>query len=294
MKPKIDLSDPQNQKWLHIFNQRRALAWKAAMKLNDAIRSVFFHFPGKQHPEQTGTCVLLHLNGSYFVLSAAHVLEDCGKHQIQIGCGAQLHAINGERFSTVPGPSGAHRDDPADVAVVHIQGEVPAEIKESSASLSDLDFSALTEPRSFFITKGFRAQESWATGNTAWSTLESFGSVEYPDKEYLHMGINRDHQIALAYEEELLVDGKLQNSPIPKGMSGGAMIRIRGVPMDPQIEVSPAPTPRIAAILIEYHPRGNDTKPRLIGARVQHHLRVISRHMPETGTWIQSQLRQDR
>ena len=124
---RFDLSDERIKT---VFDRARAevqLVYGAAEPLGRSVVPVYaFRDPvalvrGREKPRQFGSGVLVRLVGESFLLSAAHVFEEFGDWSVLIGCGESLVPLLGTRFSSLPGPSGSHQDDPIDAAVLHIE-----------------------------------------------------------------------------------------------------------------------------------------------------------------------------
>jgi hypothetical protein len=93
--------------------------------------------------------------------------------------------------------------------------------------------------------------------------------------------IDYDSHIALAYEKHVLVNGKWQLSPIPRGISGGAIIRIEGTNVLSERNRMPNPKQLLTAITIEHRKEKGDKPGCLIGTRTNVYLELIKKFMPD-------------
>jgi len=193
------------------------------------------------------------IKDEFFVFSASHVFDDIGGYQLLLGIGggSKLAALSGERFSSKKGSSGNHSDDPIDASVFHIQSDIADKIKSIAISLSDLDLDQPDESRSVHMAAGFRVKKSNTAGNQAKAKRECFPLIEYGSNEYSSLGIDRKTHIALAYENQVLMDENWQTSPTPKGLSGGAIVKVQGVEMSPPFSTKSNAKQLLAAITIE-------------------------------------------
>lgn len=280
MKQTIDLMDPRVQYLSALAGMRSDMAYAATAKFEPAVRPIFVISGPRKTPVQVGSCVLVRIKDELFAFSASHVFEDVGGFQVPIGCGNQILYLSGERFSSARGASGSHRDDLIDTSVLHIQGDVPPAVWESALSIVNLDSFSASGTRSMHMAVGYRASKSHSVGKTLSSQLDFVPSFEYDDSIYETLRIDRASFTAIAYDDEVPMDGKWQTSPSPRGMSGGAMFRIQGVPVDPTVQPSATPEPKLASIITEFRRATGDKPPVLIGSRIGHHLGLIHSFLP--------------
>ena len=100
------------------------------------------------------------------------------------------------------------------------------------------------------------------------------------DYEYSCLQIDKNTHIALAYEDQVIMDKKWQTSPIPKGISGGAIIKVEGVKVFPPLLSKSEPKQLLSAITIAQR-REKQGKPGvLIGTRINVHLSLIEKFLP--------------
>jgi hypothetical protein len=280
MKPKFDLDDPRVVYLQQLVQTRAEQARSLSLRFEEAVRPVF-RLPGpRKTPIQIGSCVLVGLKGQFFALSASHVFDDIGEHMVCVGAGNQLHFLTGDRFSSVRGRSGTHQDDMVDSSAFHIQGEIPSAISSAALSVDDLASMEIPLENTFHVIVGYRANGSRYTNGTSRCTQEQYASVEYGSAEYQALGIDRAKFVALVYESPVLVNGKWMASPSPRGMSGGAILRIEGLPADPRLTPSSLPVAKLAAIITEHRTSKPNRPPALLGSRLGFHLGLIQRYLP--------------
>ena len=281
MKPNLDLTDTRIATLIRLLQEKAAMALDANRKIEGAVYPLYsIHKRILQH---SGSSVALRLKSEYFLLSASHVFDEIADCRLAVGCGngKRLAQLDGERFSSAKGPSGSHKDDPIDASVFHIQCDIPEEIKADALDLNDLR-TEQDEPQNRFLhgSVGFRCSQTMRIGAHSTVKRELFPTLEYGDEAYAALSLNARYHLALAHDDQIMVNGLWQTSPQPRGFSGGAMIKFSGIPVDPAAPLDNEVRPYLAAIIIEQR-RGTKTTPgALIGTRVRVHLGLIDQFLP--------------
>jgi hypothetical protein len=281
-KPKFDLTHPVVSAGIELYKQRATLAYEMAASQDDAVRPVFALNEHTQSVHHVGSCVLLKVRNETFALSASHVFDDVGKYQLLIGCGDRLHSLGGDRFSSKRGASGTHRDDPIDASVFHITADVAKEIGASTLTLQDLDLVPADRSPEFYVATGYRVSQSKSNSRGHTTRLDRYPSIELNDDHYERLNRSREMHLLLAFEEQVLVDGKWQTAPSIRGFSGGAMFRIPDLsPFASQTKTDFGKV-KLAAILIERHKgEGDRFSSAAIGTRLGVHFGLIHKFLPE-------------
>ncbi|MGG0509338.1 hypothetical protein ABE078_17860 [Priestia megaterium] len=283
VKPDIDLDNPIVKKAITYFQNKMITALNVPQRVESAVVPIYHKPKLKRKPIQVGSGVLVKIKSEYFIFSASHVFDEIGSHQLLTGdgTGSEVQSLCGERFSTGWGNSGTHRDDPIDASVFHIQSPISETLKKAAITLNDFDFSSLKESKSIFIAAGFRVKKSNTAGNTVRSRREGFPSIEIGDEDYSRMKIDSKIHITLAYENQTLLNGIWQTSPTPKGFSGGAIIRVDGITMNPGIIKNPEYKQLLTGIIIEQRREKNKEMGVLIGTKIDIHLALIKNFLPD-------------
>jgi hypothetical protein len=281
MKPKFDLNAPVVGALVTGYGERAMRAYDAAQSLNSAVRPIYAVRSASNRPEQIGSCVLLEIQEHTFALSASHVFDPIGEHVVLIAGGTRLHQLAGERFSSLRGPSGTHRDDPVDASVLHITSDVPDEIRKASLNIGDLDGFTIRNMNDFHVASGYRISRSKVSPTrTLMSELDAYPTIEVDDSLYGPAGLDRTRQVALAFEDHVLQENRWQTAPGVRGLSGGAIVRISGLPSDLRLPAGPSQVAKLTAITIARRPDRGDQLGLLIGTRISVHLGLIARHHP--------------
>lgn len=282
MKPNLDLDDPRVKLAVSAYRKQMEKALAVSQHIEDAVLPIYWTLMAGKKPEQIGSGVVVRIESEHFIFSASHVFDDIGSYALLIGAGdgSKLATLSGDRFSSKKGPSGTHADDPVDASVFHIKSGITDKIRAVAISLEDFDFSQPDKSEAIYMAAGFRVKKSNTKGEIAKAKRECFPSIEYGRDEYISLNINGNTQIAIAFDNQVLINGKWQTSPTPKGMSGGAIIKVQGVNMAPPFLASPNARQLLAAIIIEQR-RGKAGKPGvLLGTRIRVHLALINNYLP--------------
>lgn len=282
MKPNIDMDDLRVKLAIEIHRKQMEKALSVSQTVEDSVLPIYWTLRSETKPEQVGSGVVVGIKDEFFVFSASHVFDDIGGFQLLLGAGdgSKLAALSGERFSSKKGPSGNHSDDPIDASVFHIQSGITDKIKSIAISLNDLDLDQPDESRSVHMVAGFRVKKSNTAGNQAKAKRECFPSIEYGINEYSSLGIDRKTHIALAYENQVLMAGNWQTSPTPKGLSGGAIVKVQGVEMSPPFSTKSNARQLLSAITIEQRREKAGRPGVIVGTRIGVHLGLIDTYLP--------------
>jgi len=280
LKPKFNIPSLVLKKLAEIHCNKISEALAVEPTVENAVLPIYW--VRKKKPEQIGSGVVVRVNDEFFIFSASHVFDSMGEKEIMLGAGdgSELVSLSGERFSSKAGLSGTHLDDPIDASVLHIKSGLKDNIKDVAIKIDDICSSPAQNSRPAHMAVGFRIKNSNTAGDQANSKRECFPSVEYGDSEYSMLGLDSRFHLALAFENQVFVDGKWQTSPTPRGISGGAIVEVRGVDMSRPFSVGENARQYLSAITIEQR-RGKSGKPgALIGTRISVHLGLIEKYLP--------------
>lgn len=257
-------------------------ALSAPQKVENAVLPIYWTLRSPTKPEQVASGVVVRIKTEYFIFSASHVFDDIKEYALLVGTGEgrELVTLSGERFSTKRGVSGTHKDDPMDASVFHIKQGITETIMNVALSLENLDFKQPDTLKSVHMAAGFRVKKSNVSGNQSKTKRECFPSIEYAEEEYSCLNIDKSTHIALAYEDQILMDNKWQTSPRPKGISGGAIIKVQGVKVFPPLISNSEPKQLLSAITIAQRREHKGKLGVLIGTRINVHLSLIEKYLP--------------
>ncbi|GAB4019506.1 hypothetical protein GCM10028808_57470 [Spirosoma migulaei] len=285
MKPKINLKSPLVIEAMNRLYEQVEIALDAPRHVEDAVIPIHcipkskLHNKPKTKPEQIGSGVLVTIKNNYFIFSATHVfLEFQGKAIFTgLGKGTLIENLSGDRYST--GKLNSTREDSYDASVFHIQSDLSEALKSVAITLDDFDFDDTQGKYPVFMAAGFRAKKSNTAGNQINTEREVFSTTEYR-AAYSLVGIDPQSHIALGYDNQILVNGSWNTSPIPRGISGGAIIRVDGT--DARYDQFRKSTQKqlLTAITIEQHREKYGKPGLLIGTRVNVFMGLIAQAFP--------------
>lgn len=281
-KPKIDITSPLIAAGIRQYKEQATKAFDQAEKMDNAVRPIYALDERTQLVEHVGSGVLLAVADELFLLSASHVFDAVGAYQLLIGFGSRLMSFQGDRFSTIRGPSGTHSDDKIDASVFHLTDSAPKDVSASALRLSDLDIASAPRATEFYVASGYRVSQSRSTSKGHSTSLDRYPTLELDAGHYEHYKLNREWHLALAFEDDVLVDGRWQKSPSIRGFSGGAMFRVSGLSPLSRSDANTVHKLKLAAILIERRRGVRDkTHSVAIGTRLGVHFGLIDKYLPE-------------
>ena len=152
-------------------------------------------------------------------------------------------------------------------------------LRRLALSLEDFDLALQNDSMTVFFGAGFLAKKSYTKGNIANSKRECFPSIECNESNYSSHKLDKDVHLALAFENKVLVNGNWQTSPTPRGVSGGAIIKIEGIRINSSIHDEEAKQLLSAIIIEQRRGKGKQTGV-LIGTRIKVHLDLIRHFLP--------------
>lgn len=286
MKPKIDLRSPLTQFAIQYHQKQVEIALDSPRSVENAVIPIYAipkskaHRAIKKKPEQIGSGVLISIKDEYFLFCATHVFFAFDNYVLLTGAGdnTAIQELSGERFSR--GNPNSPRTSTLDASVYHIQSSLSETLKKTASTLDDFDLDVDTA-KSIFMACGYRIKNSNTSGNTVNSKRECFPSVEIHLKDHKRPIIDTESHIVLSYEDQVLVNNKWQTSPIPRGMSGGAIIKVQGTSLKFPPDNKHNLRQLLSAIIIEQY-RDEKNKPGiLVGTRIGVHLGLIYQFLPD-------------
>jgi len=155
------------------------------------------------------------------------------------------------------------------------------ELKQIAIGLENFDFSGIDQDENIFLATGFRVKKSNTVGVNVNSKREAFATFEFEEKEYNSYNVDYNSQIFIAWDDQVLNNGNWQTSPIPRGLSGGAIIKVEGTNLLTKKTENLKVRQKLSAIIIEHHKKNGNKHGHLIGTRINTHLGLIHQFIPE-------------
>jgi len=210
----------------------------------------------EKRPDQIGTAALISVGGTRFLLTAAHVLDECGDAGMFAGADGQFVPISG-RASLTSKVAGKREDDHFDIAVIPLEGELETSLAEIAAvDENSIDWNPGPTSGHLFSAFGFPNTRNKITERS--STKVKPEALRHTDRivddptsakklpdggtHHLHLGYGRRANDA---------DGNAENAIKPRGMSGGPLVDL-GKLSNPEVLENRASTmPKLAGIVTE-------------------------------------------
>ena len=224
----------------------------------------------KDGPRLIGSSVLVRVGSQHFLVTAAHVFDECRKATLNVGAD-DLVPITGIGCTTAL-PPGGRAADRIDLAVIPILDDrLVNNCRFVAVDEFDLDPRARSK---LYVAVGYHGRE--------WRRYD-VKSVASPGMAYAGvladlsicegLGISESTHLAIRFHRSRVLGSEgVQVAPDPHGMSGGAFWRV-----DTTAEGSMS-NPRLAGIGIEYHGRPIDV---LVATRSFLVLEIIRHAHPE-------------
>ena len=285
MKPKFDLNSPLFLLVKDFLNKESIKALETDQTVEKSVLPIYAlpktkgHLKKKTKYEQIASGVLVNVKNEYFVFTADHVFKDTKEYAIAIstGNGNLIQQFKGERYTS----NNATKNDKDiyDASVYHIRAKLPKSLKDIAITLDKIDFKNDDNDQPIFLISGFRVRDSSTEGNSVNSKRKSFPTIEMNTKDYENFNFHKKSHILLAYDDQILIDGNWKMSPKPKGMSGGAIIKVKGTKTS-ELNNNKNLKQILTAITIEQH-RGKHKNPGvLVGTRINVYLGLIYQFVP--------------
>ncbi|EEZ3329216.1 hypothetical protein D1O90_005414, partial [Escherichia coli] len=217
MKKDIKLNDPKIKLFLHMTAIQAEKAASVKQRVESAVIPIFNFNKSRHQWEQNGSAVALEVDGIYFLLTAAHVFNPDDKNRLWIGIGSAITPLIGSSITSARDKSGKHLEDSLDAGVLHIQSEIPDDLRDISLTLNDIDLQDIDDNGCVHIVSGYRASVSKIRVGRAEGKREIFVSREIDENQYDSLGMDRSKNLCIAYHDQNVVNGKWQTSPTPKG-----------------------------------------------------------------------------
>ena len=238
--------------------------------LNDAMDSIADQFRksvrpiyGAEHgtPESIGSCILLEVDGTKLVLTAAHVTDHSDTHALFVAGSQSTEPIQiYPEFNSTVAPAGDRDLDKNDFAYWLISDEKVKEIGDVEFLDSTMMSANKTQPDSrYYLVLGFpvskKAKKVNHRAKKISPTLFKYSSgIELDQNIYEKLGCSVEEHMIINYGKySTNSSGKKTNSTKPYGISRGALFDM-GSMSDPEIyRPEHQFSGYLSALMIEYH-----------------------------------------
>ena len=285
MKPDIDLNSTEFKVIKEFFDKETENAFKAENIVSNAVIPLYEipstrgHLEKKKKYEQIASGVLVKIKSHFFIFTANHAFDGNEENAIATGDGkgGEIKRYNGRRYFT----SLKSNLDKYDASVYHIEDDLPESLKKIAITKKNFDLVENDENRPFYIISGFRVRDSNTSGLRVDSKRKSMSSLEMNLEDYKLFDFTKNSHILLGYEDQEIKDGKWKTTPLPRGMSGGAVIKIKGTNTARVIQGEREFIQQLTAITIEQYREEHNRPGVLVATRIKKHLELIDRYVPD-------------
>lgn len=238
-------------------------------------------------PEFWGSGVLLKLASEHFLATAAHVIHEVADQLVPHGVrpgmlvtfGSERHvALHGRVHRTLPPDGASESEDLVDAALLELSAADASEIDDAHfLTTQDIDVrDHLAPPKRYFLL-GFPA--NWQKRDLPAASMKTklypgMGQ-ELPPAAYEVLGYPRLRNLAVGFDRrKTKVDGKFEQSPDPRGTSGGGWWRVdqRFGPLTADSSV------KLVAIMSKHYP---GKEKAMLATRISVFIQLLSAARPE-------------
>lgn len=234
----------------------------ARKRAEDAAAKRFFnatlpvYTADKRIPDQIGSCILICVSGSTFLVTAAHVVDECVEEGFFVGTLGAFVPISGSASLTAQ-VNGKRDDDHLDIAVIPLDEKVLAELNGVPVIEEwMIDWNPTAQPGHLFMAIGYpnsRNKLSYRGGDkvtaNAVAHTDAIATDEVTAKK---LPENGRHHLFLRYGRRAIDEaGDAQNAIKPRGLSGGPVIDLGKLSSPDVLENRASTFPKLAAIVTE-------------------------------------------
>lgn len=229
------------------------LAERAQARFREAVVPIYGSKENGR-PIHLGSAILLDINGTKVLLTAAHVVDENAFTTLYVGSGPKLEPLEGE-FSITEAPSGRDRDH-YDFAFHAIPEDLATKLHGRFVGLSEIAPTGRPERGRYYTALGYpnsKNRKYNPVKKSVRARLFPYSSIHEMDSKIAsRLPGDGAHHIFMTYDKRSRdEDGRVVNSTAPKGMSGGAVIDA-GCPADRDVFVNNVmPAPLLAGVVIE-------------------------------------------
>lgn len=211
---------------------------------------------GKDRPEAHGSGILITINGRYFILTAAHVVDDDVDYYVPIAHQRAI-IVSSHSFRRTDLPAnGSRQDDKYDVAAVEIKGDIVESFISNGFQFIDsrqFKHHHIDSTHEYGIVGYVASQTKVRAGNIK-SKLFQFKSFKDPNFNYSRHGFNQYIHIAIAYDGLMTSDNNenAHRAPNVEGISGcGLWVIGNVINAYPMLHFNTDENKRLLGIVIE-------------------------------------------
>lgn len=240
-----------------VREQNKVHAARAFDKFAASVRPIY-GATERGEPDHIGSAVLLNVNGSKVMITAAHVIDENKVTTLYVGGNANIELIEAE-FSITEAPKKMRSLDHYDVAFCELPPALAEKLQATFISMDDVARHVPDEQGRLYTALGFPNTMNKIGWNERKSGLIRSEMLQFTNPYRIDEEVARDlpnsgkDHIFIPYSERWQdEDGLVENAKKPTGMSGGAVIDCGKASSVETIAGTNNPTQRLAGISIEY------------------------------------------
>ncbi len=219
---------------LEPLDPRDRFTLQAEKDFRASVRPIYSIKHIETRPEHIGSCLLLKIDGIAVVSTAAHIMDQLAEGPVFVGSaiGASLVPMVDGTIRSTTAPQGNRRLDHVDCAFL----VPPSSAIAAMGSVEFLDESRfsreLPTPSTLYTAFGYPVSRNKKAIDHPAKTIDTRISMYTANVEAMpdlatKLGVSGEEHFFLSFEERSFSgDGATQNTFSPKGLSGGALLRL--------------------------------------------------------------------
>lgn len=206
-------------------------------------------------PVAVGSCFFLQLDGSRYLLTAAHVLDEAENNQVYVSAGSGFELLTG-LFGVTEKPGGDRNNDYYDFAFVELSDAQCDNLGATSfITESMISHNRSDKERRGYMALGFPEQMQLTNYDVRRIFTEAWTYVGFhrPNQALNEsLGISGEQHFAIRFDQRVKTfKGAERDAPNPKGTSGGILIDLGNFDPEKMRPNTPC-TGLLSGILIEH------------------------------------------
>lgn len=262
-----------------IRSRRHECSEAVTKQFHPSVRTIFASTE-TGNPEFVGSCILLNVLNTDYVVTAAHIIDWTNTHAIYVGgtVGTEPVQVAGDIKAT-KSPEGLRTKDKFDFAFWKIPQDSADKLGEVAfLNSSRVSHNQLSTANRFYLAMGYPLARN--KGNITYSTQSIKTSLSKYTSEVgenaalaKKLGVTGNEHFFLKFEKySSTAEGKKVSSFKPRGMSGGALVDLGNFANVDKYSSDSKPTGYLCGLLIEHHREHQ----AMIAVRIEHVIGAIS------------------
>ena len=193
----------------------------------DSLCPLFLNHKYKNQMEQIGTGVIISISQTYFLLTAAHIIDKTEYGDLFVPCNKILEPVEG-LYSCLKIPEDRTRDDDKiDIGYIKLKNQFAERLHKSINPLSSEDIYFIDDATEsvIYTFAGYPLSKSKVSQQRAQSKPFYYSGLSVEKGLYLNYGYNPLKNIIVHFRRDMSVtqEGDTTFPPFPRGISGGGI-----------------------------------------------------------------------